>query len=129
MQPNSDSQLLLSHQPFERSSVGDEEQESARKEWLQYHLQTSNWAAAEELIVTQDEREDLEYLIERARRTFEEHGVVLRATIDCREFSEVLAEYDDALREREQSECEDADDDCNEEGDDGHCRAPFLEAA
>jgi len=54
--------------------MDDATQERARKEWLQYHLQTSNWAAAEELIVTQDEREDLDYLIERERRFGYEGG-------------------------------------------------------
>ena len=44
------------------AEMDDATQERARKEWLQYHLQTANWPAAEELVVTADERED------RARR-------------------------------------------------------------
>ncbi|KOO26153.1 hypothetical protein Ctob_005670 [Chrysochromulina tobinii] len=49
---------------------GDDEasQEAARKEWLQYHLQVGEWDKAEELIVTAQEREDLEYLMEKERR-------------------------------------------------------------
>jgi hypothetical protein len=34
------------------AEMDDATQERARKEWLQYHLQTANWAAAEELVVT-----------------------------------------------------------------------------
>ena len=48
------------------------EQEAARREWLQYYLETSDWAHASELVVTPEEKEDLEYLQERARRD-EEH--------------------------------------------------------
>ena len=46
----------------------DASQEAARKEWLQYHLQVGEWDKAEELIVTAQEREDLEYLMEKERR-------------------------------------------------------------
>ena len=40
----------------------DREQEAARKEWLQYHMQLGEWDKAEELVVTAEEREDLDYL-------------------------------------------------------------------
>jgi len=46
----------------------DAQEEQARKQWLQYYLQVGNWQAAEELIVSPDEQEDLEYLIGRERR-------------------------------------------------------------
>ena len=46
----------------------DDEQEAARKEWLQYHLQVGEWDKAAELVVTREEREDLEYLMGRAQR-------------------------------------------------------------
>jgi hypothetical protein len=46
----------------------DDSQEAARKEWLQYHLQVGEWDKAEELVVTAEEREDLDYLRERERR-------------------------------------------------------------
>ena len=55
-------------QPRRRCRPRPPDQERARKEWLQYHLQTANWAAAEELVVSVDEREDLAYLTERERR-------------------------------------------------------------
>lgn len=45
-----------------------EEQEASRKEWLQYYMQTSEWQKASELVVTDAEREDLEYLREREER-------------------------------------------------------------
>ena len=44
------------------------EQEAARKEWLQYHMQVGEWDKAEELVVTPEEREDLQYLKEKQRR-------------------------------------------------------------
>jgi tetratricopeptide (TPR) repeat protein len=44
------------------------EQEAARVEWLQYYLKTGDWAQAEELVVTAEEKEDLEYLRTRERR-------------------------------------------------------------
>lgn len=54
------------------STVGqappDDEQEAARKEWLQYHMEMGEWEQAAELVVTQEEQEDLEYLIQRQRR-------------------------------------------------------------
>lgn len=50
------------------SAEDDATQEQARREWLQYYLQTSAWEQAEELVVTADEREDLEYLRDRERR-------------------------------------------------------------
>lgn len=46
----------------------DAEQEASRKEWLQYYMQTSEWQKASELVVTDAEREDLEYLREREER-------------------------------------------------------------
>jgi len=46
----------------------DAAQEAARKEWLQYHMQVGEWDKAEELVVTAEEREDLEYLMEKQRR-------------------------------------------------------------
>ena len=64
------------------AEMDDEMQERARKEWLQYHLQTSNWEAAEELVVTADEREDLAYLIERERRVAYEAGPAGPSTYD-----------------------------------------------
>jgi tetratricopeptide (TPR) repeat protein len=58
--------------PPARGDVADEPddatQEQARREWLQFYLQTSDWHRAEELVVTADEREDLEYLRDRERR-------------------------------------------------------------
>ena len=48
--------------------LADAEQEAARKEWLQYHLQVGEWAEAAELVVTQEERDDLEYLMSRENR-------------------------------------------------------------
>ena len=50
------------------SELSEEEEEAARKEWLQYYLQTGEWAKAEELVVTAEEREDLEYLVAKERR-------------------------------------------------------------
>lgn len=50
------------------SELAEEEEEAARKEWLQYYLQTGEWAKAEELVVTAEEREDLEYLVAKERR-------------------------------------------------------------
>lgn len=44
------------------------EAEAARKEWLQYHMQMGEWDQAAELVLTAEEREDLEYLIGRAER-------------------------------------------------------------
>lgn len=52
----------------EEDDLDDATQERARREWLQYYLQTSAWDKAEELVVTPDEREDLEYLRHRERR-------------------------------------------------------------
>ena len=43
-----------------------EEQELARKEWLDYYLKVGDWAQAEELVVTRAEQEDLAYLRARA---------------------------------------------------------------
>jgi len=57
--------------PMPDTSAYDEDdaaQETARKEWLQYHMQTGEWDKAEELVVTAEEREDLEYLMEKERR-------------------------------------------------------------
>ena len=42
--------------------------EAARKEWLQYYLQTGEWDQAEELVVSAEEAEDLRYLVEREHR-------------------------------------------------------------
>ena len=39
-----------------------EEQEAARKEWLQYHLKVGEWEEAAALVVTKEEQEDLDYL-------------------------------------------------------------------
>lgn len=64
----------MEYEPYEPSvSHGadprdDASQEQARKEWLQYHLQQGNWQAAEELVVTAEERDDLAYLVERENR-------------------------------------------------------------
>ena len=44
------------------------EEEAARKEWLEYYMQTGELDQAEELVVTAEEREDLDYLKSRARR-------------------------------------------------------------
>ena len=48
-------------------AVVDDEEE-ARKEWLQYHMQVGEWDKAAELVVTKAEKDDLEYLIARERR-------------------------------------------------------------
>ena len=45
-----------------------EEEEEARREWFEYHLKVGEWAEASELVVTAAEREDLDYLIEKAER-------------------------------------------------------------
>ena len=50
----------------------DAEQEAARREWLQYHLQIGEWDEAARLVVTAEEREDLEYLRGRAQRRVRE---------------------------------------------------------
>ena len=50
------------------SGRDDTEQEAARKEWLQYHMQVGEWAEAQELVVTKEERDDLNYLRQRALR-------------------------------------------------------------
>lgn len=52
----------------EEPEAADDEQEAARKEWLAYHLQCGEWEAAAELVVTKEEREDLDYLQEREER-------------------------------------------------------------
>jgi hypothetical protein len=52
--------------PTEHDDV--EEQELARKEWLDYYLKVGDWASAEELVVTREEREDLAYLRDRQAR-------------------------------------------------------------
>ena len=52
----------------DEAEMDDASQEQARLEWLQYYLQTGAWSKAGELVVTPDEREDLEYLIDRERR-------------------------------------------------------------
>jgi hypothetical protein len=50
----------------EGAAVRDaDEQEAARKEWLQYHLQLGEWDKAAELVVTAEEEEDLQYLREK----------------------------------------------------------------
>jgi len=46
----------------------EESKEAARKEWLQYYLATKDWEQASELILTDEEREDLEYLMGREQR-------------------------------------------------------------
>ena len=51
-----------------RHEVAGEEEEAARKEWLQYHMEMAEWDKAAELVVTREEQEDLDYLIQRARR-------------------------------------------------------------
>ena len=48
-----------------RDAVGEE---AARKEWLQYHLDTGEWEQAEELVVTAQERRELEFRRQRAER-------------------------------------------------------------
>lgn len=52
----------------EDNDVDDETQERARKEWLQYYLQIGDWRQAAELVVTAEEREDLDYLRQRELR-------------------------------------------------------------
>ena len=52
--------------------VADAEQEAARKEWLQYHMQVGEWDAAAELVVTREEKDDLEYLMQRQERLGDE---------------------------------------------------------
>ena len=52
--------------------VADAEQEAARKEWLQYHMQVCEWEAAAELVVTREEKDDLEYLMQRQQRLGDE---------------------------------------------------------
>ena len=39
-----------------------EEEEQARREWLEYYLQTGEWRQAEELVVSADEQERLDHL-------------------------------------------------------------------
>jgi len=51
-----------------REEVADTEQEAARKEWLQYHMQMGEWDEAAELVVSADEQEDLNYLMQREQR-------------------------------------------------------------
>jgi tetratricopeptide (TPR) repeat protein len=46
----------------------DAEEEAARKEWLQYYMQTGEWEQAAELVISVEEQEDLEYLREREAR-------------------------------------------------------------
>ena len=48
-----------------RAARDADEQEAARKEWLQYHLQLGEWDKAAELVVTAEEKEDLQYLREK----------------------------------------------------------------
>ena len=55
--------------------AADAEQEAARKEWLNYHMQVGEWAEAAELVVTREEKEDLEYLQSRAAREGRVGGV------------------------------------------------------
>lgn len=53
----------------EPSAADDaEEQEAARKEWLEYYLNIGNWQEAAELVVTREEMDDLEYLRSREER-------------------------------------------------------------
>ena len=42
-----------------------EEEEAARREWLQYHLACGEWDKAAELVATDEEQQDLEYLMGR----------------------------------------------------------------
>ena len=46
------------------AGIGQDEalQENARRQWLQYYMQTGQWSKASELVVSADERDDLEYL-------------------------------------------------------------------
>ena len=53
---------------YELAEEEAKEEEAARKEWLQYYVQTGQWVKAEELVVTDEEREDLEYLVAKERR-------------------------------------------------------------
>lgn len=46
----------------------DAQQEDARKEWLEYYLKVGEWEKAEALVVSAEEREDLNYLRGRAER-------------------------------------------------------------
>jgi len=62
------------HDEAAESEADDVTQEQARREWLQYYLQTSEWERAEELVVTPDEREDLHYLRDRERRCGPAHA-------------------------------------------------------
>ena len=41
------------------------EREAARKEWLQYHFALGEWDKAAELVATQDEQDDLDYLMQK----------------------------------------------------------------
>ena len=52
---------------FEAPS-GDDAQERARREWLQYYLEVGDFKKASELVVSRAERDDLAYLMERASR-------------------------------------------------------------
>lgn len=54
--------------------VDDTTQERARKEWLQYYMQIADWRQAAELVVTAEEREDLDYLVEREKRLGSDRG-------------------------------------------------------
>lgn len=49
----------------EYSEAGASLQEQARKEWLQYYLEISNWQKASELVLTKAEQDDLDYLMKQ----------------------------------------------------------------
>lgn len=58
------------------SDLDDDAQEESRRQWLQYYLQTAEWDKADELVVTREEREDLEYLRDREERVAKEGSLI-----------------------------------------------------
>ena len=58
------------------SDLDDDAQEESRRQWLQYYLQTAEWDKADELVVTREEREDLEYLRDREARVAKEGTLI-----------------------------------------------------
>jgi len=68
--PSTGSRAQPAARPQEAAAAAlpDAEQEAARKEWLSYHMQMGEWEEAAELAVTREEKEDLEYLMQRQQR-------------------------------------------------------------
>ena len=51
----------VTERPRDARAAGelDDDEETARKEWLEYHIQVGEWQQAEELVVTARERDEL----------------------------------------------------------------------